>query len=125
MTELRGRTWVKSIVREESWLRAFRADSATEQKGLCRYCKEPLTRLNISADHVTPRSKGGTTERANIKAACRDCNRAKGSMSEKDFVAAIKTLVPESPLHIMLAFMRRRIWVRTHRACERIERFAR
>jgi len=119
-----GRPWV-GIVSEDAWVRAFRADAATAQNGLCCYCREPLTAANISGDHVVPRIAGGSTDRKNIKAACRDCNRAKGGMGEKAFLAAIKTLMPGSPFHIMLAFMRRRIWVRTHRACERIERVAR
>lgn len=117
----RGRTWVKSRVSEQAWQRAFRSDAASAQGGLCRYCRVPLSAQNISADHLKPRRSGGTTQRENIKAACRDCNFVKGSLSEKVFISAIKAPQPGSPLHVWLIFMRRRIWVRTHRACDRIE----
>lgn len=114
-----------SIVDEQTWVRVFRADACTSQGGLCRYCQEPLTRTTLTGDHAVPRALGGTTERSNIRAACANCNLAKGRMPEKAFLSAIKTLAPGASLRMMLAYSRRRIWVRTHRACERIERRAR
>ena len=102
----------------------LRTEAATAQGGLCKYCQEPLRPETISADHIRPRIRGGTTERDNINAACRDCNQAKGSMSVGAFLRAIKSPWPGAPFPIWLAFMRRRIWVRTHRACDRIARAA-
>lgn len=122
---MRGRTWVKSRVSEQTWLRVFRADAATEQRGRCRYCGEPLSAANITGDHLLARSRGGTTERNNIKAACRDCNMTKGSLSESAFLALIKRQPePGSSIYLWLAWSRRRLWMRTHRACERIARAA-
>jgi hypothetical protein len=46
----------------------------------CRYCgKSPSTHPGtvLEVDHIYPRAKGGTDERANLVAACSDCNRGK------------------------------------------------
>jgi 5-methylcytosine-specific restriction endonuclease McrA len=40
----------------------------------CRYCGGHAT----TADHVVPRSKGGTDSMHNLVAACRSCNGSKG-----------------------------------------------
>ena len=40
----------------------------------CRYCSGPA----IEVDHVYPRARGGLTTPANLVAACRACNKAKG-----------------------------------------------
>jgi 5-methylcytosine-specific restriction endonuclease McrA len=40
----------------------------------CQYCG---SRSNLTVDHVTPRSKGGTSDWDNIVAACAPCNRRK------------------------------------------------
>lgn len=124
MTVYQARLRPLSRVHDDAWLRMYRADAAAKQNGLCCYCREPLTAATITGDHVHPRIKGGQTTRGNIKAACRDRNRAKGSLSASAFMATIKTVSPDAPLCILLAYMRRRIWLRTHRACERIVRCA-
>lgn len=55
----------------------------------CRYCGGVITRTRywhenasrwvalIHADHVIPRSKGGTDELANLVTSCGTCNRRK------------------------------------------------
>jgi 5-methylcytosine-specific restriction endonuclease McrA len=103
----------------------FRADASAEQDGLCFYCKEPLTSATISADHGHPRAKGGQTTRKNIRAACRACNVAKGKMLTGEFMKAIKAPKTGAPFAIWMAYMRRRIWARAHRACDRIEKRSR
>lgn len=115
----------RSAVKPKTWRAVYRADAATEQGGLCFYCQEPLTRETLTADHFFPSALRGATSRENIKAACLECNRAKANMRPGAFFRAIKSIGPETPFPIMLAFMRRKIWVRTHRACGRIERYAR
>ncbi|MGN6216333.1 MAG: HNH endonuclease [Solirubrobacterales bacterium] len=40
----------------------------------CRYCGGEATEV----DHVDPRARGGATTPANLVAACRPCNKAKG-----------------------------------------------
>ncbi|HCB33811.1 MAG TPA: HNH endonuclease [Acidimicrobiaceae bacterium] len=36
------------------------------------------SRKATQVDHIKPRSKGGSTRRSNLQAACAPCNRAKG-----------------------------------------------
>lgn len=44
----------------------------------CRYCGGPAA----TADHVRPRSEGGTSSMSNLVAACGTCNRAKGGAGQ-------------------------------------------
>jgi len=107
---------------DRSWIRMFCVEAWIEQHHKCAYCREPIDRDQATADHVNPMSDGGPTRRENIKAACRDCNLTKGSMSEAVFLKAIKSPQPGMSLHIWFAWSRRRIWLRVERACKRIER---
>lgn len=108
--------------RERAWIRMFCVEAWVEQKGRCAYCREPIRRTEATGDHVDPLSGGGPTRRDNIKAACESCNKSKGSMSEGAFMKLIKNPPSGASIHIWLAWSRRRIWLRTERACTRIER---
>lgn len=44
----------------------------------CRYCGKHAPETELEVDHVKPRSRGGSDDRANLVATCRDCNRGKG-----------------------------------------------
>lgn len=108
--------------RERAWTRMFCVEAWIEQGGKCAYCREPMKRTDATADHVDPLSLGGPTRRENIKAACDPCNKTKKSMSEAQFMKAIKNPKTGMSIHIWLAWSRRRIWLATERACKRIER---
>lgn len=41
----------------------------------CAYCK---SKENLTLDHITPRSKGGTDRITNLICACKECNNSKG-----------------------------------------------
>ena len=41
---------------------------------LCQYCGRHFERGELTLDHVTPRSRGGTSTWENIVLACLDCN---------------------------------------------------
>lgn len=39
----------------------------------------PIKRVYLSIDHIVPRSKGGTSDRSNLRVLCTRCNTRKGS----------------------------------------------
>lgn len=45
----------------------------------CQYCSMPLSRSEITIDHVLPKSKGGKNSFFNCVVACCYCNNIKGS----------------------------------------------
>lgn len=54
-----------------------------DQNNKCYYCGKHPKRFEI--EHVVPISKGGIHDITNIVAACKSCNRRKGTMSLEDF----------------------------------------
>lgn len=53
--------------------------------GRCGYCLRGLYPDQVEFDHVMPIALGGETSVDNLRLACGDCNRAKGSMSPQDY----------------------------------------
>ena len=47
----------------------------------CAYCGRETTEV----DHVAPRARGGASTPANLVAACRSCNKAKGLRTPKEW----------------------------------------
>lgn len=113
--------WILKLERHEAWLR---------QGKRCAYCFGELTLEQVTADHVVPRIRGGTTMGGNIVAACRDCNYAKGHLSKQQFVKLLKSrerLVSKRPLRrpltLDLCRAKRRINLAADRACKRIRAY--
>lgn len=50
----------------------------------CQYCGCLLNSKNASIDHLVPRSRGGSHTWNNVVAACKPCNRKKGSRTPED-----------------------------------------
>ena len=48
----------------------------------CAYCG---SEKNLTLDHITPRSKGGSEKVTNILCACHSCNQSKGHMMWSDW----------------------------------------
>ena len=47
-----------------------------ERDGVCVYCG---SNDHLTLDHIRPKCKGGQYDASNLVAACRSCNRSKGS----------------------------------------------
>lgn len=65
------------------------------QKGLCAICGNPMGfrpkagDAMATLDHIRPRSKGGTSANANLRAVHRRCNRERGNNMDDVFVEAV------------------------------------
>ena len=55
-------------------------------------------------DHRTPRSLGGTNDRANLTTACLGCNAAKGERTEADYRASLAP-TPVTALNVGVAIV--------------------
>lgn len=56
-----------------------------EQKGLCLFCGEPLTREPMHVDHWMPVSKGGSSDPDNLALLHQSCNGRKGARLPSEF----------------------------------------
>ena len=63
----------------------------------CHYCGGTAT----TADHVVPRSKGGTNDESNLVAACQRCNSSKGDrvLPRKRFFEGERTRPPAGAIY--------------------------
>jgi len=55
----------------------------------CHYCQVPLTEKTLSVDHAQPVSRNGENAITNLRAACKACNTAKGSMTEQEYISLL------------------------------------
>ena len=51
-----------------------------QQKGMCPYCRRPVTVKNATWEHIIPRAWGGHTLNLNVILACEPCNNAKSAI---------------------------------------------
>ena len=51
---------------------------------LCMYCGHQHLEANLTRDHVTPLSRGGTDRWSNVVTACRHCNTRKGNRNPEE-----------------------------------------
>lgn len=116
----------RPLIWDKQWLPLYREMALTKQHGRCLYCYCPLTVRTATADHKRPQTRHGRTRPDNIAAACWPCNQAKADLSEGAFFRLIKGRQPPrgASVHILLVWSARRIWKRTHKACQRIRETA-
>ncbi|MFD7829934.1 HNH endonuclease [Kitasatospora sp. NPDC059803] len=60
----------------------------------CAYCPPGLATPGEVLDHVRPVARGGLTEIANLRWACRDCNTDKGDMLLTEWISPHERLTP-------------------------------
>ena len=60
------------------------------QEGKCVGCNYYFPFRNMTIDHITPKSKGGTDRKENLQLLCNACNSTKGVRSQSELIAALK-----------------------------------
>lgn len=108
---------------DKSFLRMYRADALIKQGKKCHYCLDSLSRSKATADHKTPVSAGGKTNRNNIIACCERCNVAKDSIEYDDFMDMINTVTYYENLEITLSAVRRTLNATTNNAVNNIRKY--
>ena len=108
--------WVKPHL----WIRAARVDAWTRQGGLCFWCRSAITRDEVTAEHMVPRSQGGSNQSWNISAACKLCNLARGTLNATKFRSMLRGKVPMRRWHIRERQIVFRLNRRAEQACRRI-----
>lgn len=74
-------------INRKLWLKTIKY--VFERDGFtCQYCGKKGGILE--ADHVVPKSKGGSDETINLKTSCRACNRSKGNKSLEEFTKQLR-----------------------------------
>ncbi|NLF73469.1 MAG: HNH endonuclease [Candidatus Anammoximicrobium sp.] len=64
----------------------------------CQYCGKPYPHSQLSLDHVTPRSRGGTTCWENVVTCCLHCNSQKGNRTPQEAGMRLQ-MHPAKPKH--------------------------
>lgn len=54
-------------------------------KGICEYCREWFPFKDLTKDHRTPVSRGGSNALDNLAVACLPCNKEKGTMTLAEY----------------------------------------
>lgn len=70
----------KHVKREKEKARTLRKSNWWRQKiaaGVCYYCEKSFAREDLSMDHKTPISRGGTSTKGNVVVSCKACNSEK------------------------------------------------
>ena len=68
-----------------------RKEMMKRQNGKCWICGQQMCKIKgdkreATIDHIIPRSRGGTSDAANLKLACRSCNENRGNNLDHVFV---------------------------------------
>lgn len=88
---------IKQIVKLNMW----RRDNFT-----CVYCNSKASHsVELTLDHVIPKSKGGTNNQDNLVTSCRSCNQLKGSRSLLEFITTENIKVTRRIAELSEVFM--------------------
>jgi hypothetical protein len=80
----------------------FRRDA-----NICMYCAARFPSSELTRDHVTPMSRGGTDSWNNVVAACRRCNNHKGGRTSEE--ASLELVaVPFTPTYAEYIYLKGR-----------------
>jgi 5-methylcytosine-specific restriction endonuclease McrA len=84
---------VPSVIRRRTYVNVRRRREASGSKRVrvymrdgfrCQYCGERRNPVELTLDHILPRSRGGDNSAINVVTACRSCNQRKGSRTPEE-----------------------------------------
>ncbi len=84
-----------TLRREKARARALRQTPWWRRRiasGRCHYCQRDVGAKALTLDHVVPLVRGGRSIRANLVAACKECNHKKQSLLAWEWQAYLDTL---------------------------------
>ncbi|MEZ4547506.1 MAG: HNH endonuclease [Thermodesulfobacteriota bacterium] len=61
---------------------------------MCQYCRKKFSRVELTIDHVIPRSQGGKSVWHNVVCCCVDCNRKKGGRTPEQARMKLRDQAP-------------------------------
>ena len=70
----------KHIAREREKARKLKKSQwwlDKKNQGICHYCGKKFAPSELTMDHIVPLARGGTSTRANVVPACKNCNAQK------------------------------------------------
>jgi 5-methylcytosine-specific restriction protein A len=88
-----------TLRREKARARALRRTPWWRRRiaaGRCHYCQREVGAKALTLDHVVPLVRGGRSIRANMVAACKECNNKKQSLLAWEWQAYLDTLDPSA-----------------------------
>ena len=100
---------VPSVIRRRTYINVRRRREASGMKRLriymrdkfrCQYCGDKKAAVELTLDHILPRSRGGDNSPLNIVTACVACNTRKGSRTPDE--ARMPLLTSQSALRVKL-----------------------
>jgi 5-methylcytosine-specific restriction enzyme A len=84
------------IAREKRKARELRHSAWWRKKiasGICYYCGRKFPPRDLTMDHKIPLGRGGTSEKINIVAACKECNNKKKYLLPTEWDEYMKNLI--------------------------------
>ena len=104
---------VPSVVRLRQYRKVPRRVQVLSRKNIyirdgytCQYCGEKFSAVNLTLDHVVPKSKGGLSRWENLVAACQSCNHRKGDRTPEEAGMALARIPRPVTIHTSRSVMR-------------------
>lgn len=79
----------KHVKKEKEKARALRKSGWWKQKlaaGICHYCENSFSKEDLTMDHKTPISRGGTSTKGNVVVCCKSCNSEKKYLTPAEMI---------------------------------------
>jgi 5-methylcytosine-specific restriction endonuclease McrA len=104
---------VPSVIRLLEYRRIPRQTRSLSRKNIllrdrhtCQYCRQIFSPIELTLDHVVPRSRGGKSSWENLVTCCRRCNNCKGDRLPEEANMVLNRRPRPFSLHTSRSLMR-------------------